>query len=93
MTTEECRTEFLESVWKEREYQDEKWGSDFDDLNTPNDWVVYICRYAGMASTGERTFHEAMKKVAALACAAVETYQRNEGLAPRHYDQTDRFVG
>jgi hypothetical protein len=87
------REEFLESIVKEREYQEEKWGNEFDNFNTPNDWIVYICRYAGMASTGERSFHEAMTKVAALACAAVETYERNNGLEPRHYDKTEMFVG
>ena len=80
------REEFISSVVEERDYQNAKWGSDFDDKNTVNDWVVYLCSYAGMASSGEREFEQAMVKVAAIALAAVETHERNGGLAPRHYD-------
>lgn len=87
------RNEFLDKITEEREYQDTKWGPDFDDLNTVNDWVVYIAKYAGYASSGDRDFHVAMVKVAAICCAAVETYERLGGLEPRHYDHTELFMG
>jgi hypothetical protein len=53
----------------------------FDEGNTQNDWIAYICAYAGRASEkvfrnqrqGE-TFRENMLKVAALAVAAIEAY-------------------
>ena len=87
------RDEFLCHIREERDKQDQQWGHDFDDLNTVNDWVVYITRYAGMAATKERTFHQAMIKAAAICCAAVETYERRGGsLAPRHYDHGDTFT-
>ena len=85
------KEEFLEKVSAERDYQDAKWGHEFDNLNTVNDWIVYLARYAGMASTGERGFHKAMIKTAAIACAAVETYERRGGLEPRHYDPGELF--
>jgi hypothetical protein len=68
------------------EYQNEKWGTDFDDKNTPNDWVAYITRYLGKAVlfpfNGD-VFRGAMLKVAALAVAVLE----REDYAPRHYDR------
>jgi hypothetical protein len=73
------------AIEAERAYQDEKWGTDFDVANTPNDWVTYITKYLGQAVTmpwdGKR-FREQMLKVAALAVAALE----QEDYAPRHYD-------
>lgn len=82
----------------EREYQDSKWGTDFDDQNTPNDWVAYITSYASRASAMDLTpedFEIAMVKVAALAVAAIETLRRNGQLAARHYDEaiTEEFGG
>lgn len=89
---EMTREQFLLRIVTERNYQTDRWGDDFDDKNTVNDWANFISRYANYATTGERDFHDAMVKVAAIALAAVEAYNRNEGLAPRHYDKGDRFV-
>lgn len=33
-------------IMTERDYQVERWGNEFDDKNTPNDWASYIMRYA-----------------------------------------------
>jgi len=80
----------FEEIKNEREYQDEKWGTEFDDKNTLNDWVSYIVTYAGRATEYDRTAEEQRKymiKVAALAVAALETFDRNNGFAPRHYDE------
>lgn len=84
------RDEVLDCVSAERDYQDAKWGTEFDDLNSPNDWVPYIVRYAALACEFNMTkaqFQKAMVKVAALAVAAIETSERNDGCAPRHYDE------
>jgi len=80
-----CRA--LNEIAVERQYQDEMWGSEFDDKNTVNDWITYMARYASNAGTatpaGQRV---ALVKVAALAVAAVEAFDRNEGFPPRHYE-------
>lgn len=79
------RQEIFGNINAEREYQDRKWGTEFDSKNTVNDWVTYITNYLGKASTipfNENTFRVNMYKVAALAVAALE----QEKYAPRHYD-------
>ena len=81
------RADILESISQERDYQDEqRWGNEFDDKNTVNDWVVYANRYANMAASGARDPMEAFKKTAAICVAAMEAYERNGGFPPRHYD-------
>ncbi|MHA2063141.1 MAG: hypothetical protein ACXABY_02050 [Candidatus Thorarchaeota archaeon] len=81
----------LEDIRKEREYQVEKWGNDFDDKNTANDWVTYITMYASAGARMDASpeeFRTAMVKVATLAVAALEAIDRNDGkTAPRHYDE------
>ena len=50
----------------------------FDKLNSQNDWVAYICAYAGRAAnclrndTENQDFRKNMIKVAALVVAAIE---------------------
>lgn len=90
------RPTILAEVNEEREHQEEKWGSAFDDKNTVNDFVAYITRYAASAAfdgfssaaTFARTEHQRQHfvKVAALAVAAIEAIDRNGKLANRHYD-------
>ncbi len=52
----------------------------YDEQNTVNDWVAYICAYAGRAAECVRnkremqSFRENMVKVAALAVAAIESH-------------------
>ncbi len=84
----------LADISKERESQDHRWGHEFDDKNTANDWSAYITRYNGNASfctTYGQPFdgtawRQQMVKVAALAVAAIESFDRNNGLPRRHYD-------
>lgn len=79
-----------DEIREERTYQDEKWGTEFDDKNTLNDWCTYIVMYLGKAAymgspkEAQRSF---FLKVAALAVAALEAFDRNNGFAPRHYDK------
>jgi len=56
---------------------------EFDKENSQNDWVAYITSYAGRASQEVKRneeegqeFRECMVKVAALAIAAVEAYDK-----------------
>jgi len=77
------------AINRRRAHQDTKWGTEFDDRNTANDWVSYICTYASKASKMKVTvaeFQKSMLDVAALAVAAIEAVERNGGLPPRHYD-------
>lgn len=79
----------LEEIKAERDYQDRHWGPDFDDKNTLNDWVTYITQYCARASsfqTSPNGQRFAMVKVAALAVAACEAFDRNGSFAPRHYE-------
>lgn len=80
----------LEEIRNEREYQNGRWGTDFDDKNTLNDWVTYIATYCGRASqfaSPPSNQRRDMLKVAALAVAACEAFDRNGGFAPRHYEE------
>lgn len=84
------REKIFAQIEAERSYQDAKWGTAFDDKNTVNDWVVYIGQYAGDAARMNiqpQDSREKLLKVAALAVAALETFDRNGGFAARHYGQ------
>ena len=80
----------LEEISSEREYQNTQWGVTFDDRNTLNDWVTYICMYSGKAAdlanvpADQRMY---LLKTATLAVAALEAFDRNGGFPPRHYDE------
>ncbi len=79
----------IDDVKAERCYQREKWCMAFDDRNTLNDWVAYICHYAGRATEMHRGVEEQksdMVKVATLAVAALEAVKRNGHFPPRHYE-------
>ena len=82
--------EILELIRNERIRQDDLWGDEFDSKNTPNDWVAYVTRYAGLAVTmpwNPEEFEDKMLKVAAIAVAALEQSRKNSGkMPPRHYD-------
>lgn len=83
----QSRESIFVAISAERDYQDSKWGSAFDDKNTPNDWVAYIASYLGRAVTipwNANIFREGLLKVAALCVAALE---RGDEFAPRHYDK------
>ena len=83
------RQDIFDSIQTEREYQDQKWGTAFDDKNTANDWVAYIAEYSSRGCSYEndvQAFRTAMLKTATLAVAALEATDRNNGLPKRHYD-------
>jgi len=79
----------LEEIKKERERQESHWGTDFDDKNTLNDWVAYIMIKAGQAASmfsSPEKQRENLLKTAALAVAACEAFDRNNGFPERHYE-------
>ena len=85
----EKREQIFKEVSAERDYQDSRWGTEFDEKNTLNDWWAYSNHYwaraAAMGNTKEQQ-RAALVKVAALATAALERFDENDGFAPRHYD-------
>ena len=84
------RQQIFAEIEKEREYQNHKWGEDFDNKNTPNDWVAYMMKYLGRAVTTtpfeRQAFHIAILKVVTLGVAILERAE----YAPRHYDDLNR---
>ncbi|KKK98490.1 hypothetical protein LCGC14_2642230 [marine sediment metagenome] len=88
------RAIILKEIDLERERQEGFWGSDFDDLNTPNDWVTSIVHYVVEGAYDGRSmfytpenFREHLVKAATITVAAIEALDRNGKLAPRHYDR------
>jgi hypothetical protein len=84
------RSDIFNDIEKERDYQDKKWGNAFDDKNTINDWGTYINIYLANATKMNISKEEQrtqMLKIATLTVAALETFDRNNGFANRHYDK------
>jgi len=78
----ERRVKIMNDIQAEREYQDRQWGGeDNDDDNTLNDWTNFLFRYTSNAihAPSEAEQRRQLIKVAALAVAAVESFDRNEG--------------
>ena len=66
-----------DEIKTERKVQDEQWGGPkHDDMHSPNDWIVYIVKQLGKASSS--VFRYQMIKIAALAVAAVEWIDRRQ---------------
>ncbi len=79
----------MKEIELEREYQESQWGTKFDDKNNANDWATYIAHYTSKATVvpfDPRVWRKNMIKAATLAVAAIEAFDRNGGLPPRHYD-------
>lgn len=82
----EARQAIYAEIEQEREYQNERWGTDTDDTkNTPWMWAAYIAQYATRWMRGKfmpldredtMSFRACMVKVAGLAVAAVESIDR-----------------
>lgn len=77
----------LQEVFRERLRQQQIGMNKIDANNTPNDYVAYICAYAGRAARKvhrndkqNELFRENMVKVAALAVAAIERYDEAGGV-------------
>lgn len=94
------RREIFAAIENERAYQDEQWGTEFDDKNTINDWVTYIMHYAGDAARMNREtkildvphIEKNLLKAATLCVAALETIGRNGKPALRHYDRSGMYT-
>jgi hypothetical protein len=67
-----------------RAYQDQKWGGpEHDDsVETEDSWIKYINEYASGKGRAEgRAFRERMIHVAALAVAAIQSFDRKQKTA------------
>jgi hypothetical protein len=81
------KEDVFDRITVERNYQDAKWGNEFDDKNTPSDWASFITYYATRSLLNNQYFDldnylSDIVKVAALAVAILE----REKVAPRHWD-------
>lgn len=69
-------------IKNERDYQNAKFGTAFDDNNTPYNWAAYIAQYAtrhligNPAAVSIEQFRVDMVKAAATAVAAIEAIDR-----------------
>lgn len=71
----------LADVEFERDQQNEKWGGpDHDDQHGTRDWAAFITEHLGKALDAKRPAdcRRRMLQVAALACAAIETIDRQQ---------------
>lgn len=67
----------FDEITKEREYQDGKWGGPtHDDLHDEEEWMDILEHYATGGDEGLHDFRTSMVKVAAIAVAAIESYDR-----------------
>lgn len=81
----------LGEVEAERVYQERRWSTEFDDKNDLDNWVRYIVEYCGRASNASSPPSQQrrdMLKVAAIAVAACEAFDRNGAFPPRHYEDS-----
>ena len=75
----------VQDVVQERERQKHIIDEEFEAQNTANDFVAYITAYAGRAARKvlrnerqEETFRSNMVKVAAIAVAAIEAFDKGQ---------------
>lgn len=76
-------------IINELKYANDKWGTEFDDKNTLNDWVTYITIYASDAAkmvTPPAEQRSKLLKAAGLAVSALSALERNGSFAERHYE-------
>lgn len=69
----------LIEVAQERQHQDEKWGGpEHDDGHSIEEWKNFINRELRAYTFGDKNHRDRMVRVAALAVAAIESYDRLE---------------
>lgn len=79
----------LSDIVIERDKQRQNGMDDFDKNNTRNDWIAYINAYTGRAAQKVfrnqregQSFRDNMVKAAALALAAIESYDEGYACGP-----------
>jgi len=79
----------FQAIDKENCYACDKWGTDFDDHNTINDWAAYVNIYLAHATTLRATVEQQKSgviKAGNLCIGALLALARNGKFADRHYD-------
>ncbi len=78
--------QILEEIRQERDRQDERYGGpDHDDNHYPGDWCLILTKYLGRAAAAtidkepDAMFRESMIKLAAVAVAASQSFDRIKG--------------
>jgi hypothetical protein len=81
--TEDILMEIMDERMRQKDLAFDGNTEEFDKKNFKNDWVAYINAYNGRASdkvfrnkNQDENFRENMLKVAALAVAAIEAYDK-----------------
>ncbi len=72
----------IRDVEDERSHQEERWGVVNDDCNTLDDWLSYVktfSRRAARENSNSPAQRKRLVQVAALAVAAIESFDRNRG--------------
>lgn len=72
----------ISDIEDERLRQEDQWGVVNDDRNTLNDWLVYVQKFSLKSSRAQPNSPVQRKRlvqVAALAVAAIESFDRNRG--------------
>ena len=86
--------QILDEIRRERDRQDETYGGpDHDDSHYPGDWCLILTKYLGRAAAEtidvepDAAFRENMIKIAAVAIAATQSFDRVQGLVGNHQAQ------
>lgn len=80
-----CVPDVYREVMKEREHQDELWGSAHDDQHTQENWMDLLQSYINkpavslLEDASLPEFRHRLVQVAAIAVAALESYERKKG--------------
>lgn len=76
----DSQTDYLMEVFVERVFQDQQWGGPaVDDTRSGIHWQSYILKQVNAACLPSDDFRVRMRKVAALAIAAMASYDRVTG--------------
>lgn len=83
------RSEIYKAVDAELDYADAKWGTEFDDKNTLNDWAAYAGTYIGKATAVNADKGQQIagltKAIGLLVNALIRV--KDGTVAKRHYDK------
>lgn len=78
--------EIYEAIDTERAYAEEKWGTEFDEKNTLNDWGSYITIYLGNALKMGISKEEQRKQLIKTAGLVINAIYWLDDMPKRHYD-------
>jgi hypothetical protein len=80
----EEQVEIFDEILEKREYQDSiHGGPKHDDEHGPDDWLIFIDQYnthgfSHVASSDRLNYRDTLINIAALAVAAIESFDRQE---------------